>query len=71
MSKLNFLEDLELPDFPIEWFIDLAIKPCNHIVKKDLVHCKFVNFDFLKKAKVSFIEKLENFGCVILFYVSD
>jgi len=44
---------------------------CNHIVEKELICCEFVEFDFLRKAMLSLVKKLQNVGCIRLFDVSD
>ena len=59
MSKLESLEDPGLPNLPIDKFTDLGIKRYNHVVERELVFCGFIDPDFLKKAKFSFVEKLE------------
>jgi len=59
-SKLDSLEDLELLDLLLEWFINIRIKCFSHVVENELVFCESVDFKFLSKAKFFFVKKLEN-----------
>jgi len=61
-SKLDSLDDLALPDFPLEWFTNMGVKHFKHVIERELVVYEFVDFNFFKHAKFSFIEKLENLG---------
>ena len=63
-SKLDSLEDIELPEHSLEGFIDIVVKWCNHVIERELVFFGFVDFDFSKKANFSFVEELENLGCI-------
>ena len=62
VSKLESLEDIGLPELPIEWFIDFGGKCYNHVVEKGLVRCEFVDFNFLGKAKFSLGKVKKNLG---------
>jgi len=41
------------------------------VVKRELIFCEYVDFEFLTKANFSFFEKLENLGCMSLFDLSN
>ena len=71
MCKFDSLEDLGIPEFSHECFTDLGVKRYNYIIKRELMCCWHVDFDFLRKAKLSFVEKLEKLGYMKLFDVSD
>jgi len=62
VSKFEYLEDLGLPDLPIKWLMYSRPKRYDHVVERELVFCKFVDLNFLKKAKFSFIKKIKKYG---------
>ena len=49
----------------------MKVKCFTHVIKKELVFCKSVDYEFFKQASFSFIEKLENLCCVSLFNIGD
>jgi len=51
-----------MTNLPFGWFTDMGFKHFNHIVERKLVSSKFVDFNFIRHAKFSFIEKLERLG---------
>ena len=69
-SKGIASEDLEAPDLPYTWFINLGLKKFNNMVNWELVFYEF-EFAYFKNPKFSFVGKLENLGCIGLFEVGD
>jgi len=55
-SKREHLEDLGLPDLSFEWFTNMGLKQFNHIVERELVFFEFVDFNFLRHVKFSFVK---------------
>jgi len=49
----------------------MGVKCFNHVIERELKFCESADFDFFKQAKFSFIEKLEDLGCIGLFNASD
>ena len=49
----------------------MGVKCFNHVVERELVPCEFVDFNFMKHVKFSFVKKLKKLWCVGLFEVSD
>jgi len=49
----------------------MGVKQFNYVVERELVFCEFTDFNFLRHAKFSFVQKLEKFGCMGVFKVSD
>jgi len=59
ISKLDFLEDLDLPNSLHEWFIDMGVKRFNHVIEWKPVLCDSIDVDFFKLVKFHFNEKLK------------
>jgi len=56
IPKFEPLENLGHPNLLIEWFTESWVKHNNHMVERELVVYEFVDLEFLKKAKISYLE---------------